>query len=159
MATSAEPANVVLAELERHIGELLGPTEPVLLTQSRIDRFAEVTQDHQWIHTDPQRAGSGPFGGTVAHGFLTLSLLSWMLGGLLIVRDVGEAINYGLDRVRFPAPAMAGASITGTARILGVERRPGRVLMRTRVTMATEAVTKPCCVADALTLYLSEDEA
>ena len=97
--------------LQAAVGETLGPTDWLTIEQSRVDAFAEATGDHQWIHVDVERARQGPFGGTIAHGYLTLSLSSFFLPQLLRVEVSGMGINYGLDRVRFPAPVRVGAQI------------------------------------------------
>ncbi len=159
MATSAEPRRLPLAQLEQHVGETLGPSTPLLVSQDRIDRFAEVTEDRQWIHVDPVRAATGPYGVTIAHGFLTLSLVSWALEGLLLVPDAQSAINYGLDRVRFPSPVRAGSEVTATAEIRSVRRDSARTFLSTRVSLTAMGTAHPCCVADALTLYLPEEGA
>jgi acyl dehydratase len=144
---------VRLAELPALIGQRLGPTEPVVVTQERIDSFARETGDCQWIHTDPQRASDGIFGGTVAHGFLTLAFLSRFLHELIEVRDAPTAINYGLDRVRFPSPLPSGSSLRATAIVLGVRQDQRGVLLTARVTMAAVGADKPACVAESITLY------
>lgn len=151
MATSAK--GVRLAELPALVGQTLGPTEPLVVTQERIDAFARETDDFQWIHTDPQRASAGMFRGTVAHGFLTLAFLSRFLRELIEVRDAPAAINYGLDRVRFPSPLASGSSLHATAMVLEVRQDQRGVLLATRVTMAAASADKPVCVADSLTLY------
>lgn len=154
MAISAEPRRLALADLELHVGVVLGPTAPLEVSQERINRFGDVTEDRQWIHIDPARAAAGPFGATIAHGFLTLSLVSWALDGLLVVPDAEGAINYGLDRVRFPSPVIAGSTVSATAEIGEVRREESRVFMKTRVVLTATGAAKPCCVADVLTLYL-----
>ena len=100
-----------IADLEASVGHEAGPTDWFVMEQSRIDTFADATEDHQWIHVDPQRAAAGPFGTTVAHGFLTLSLVPYFAGQLRRIEGARMGINYGLDRVRFPAPVPAGARI------------------------------------------------
>lgn len=151
MATSAE--GIRLAELPALIGQTLGPTAPVVVTQGRIDGFARETGDFQWIHTDPRRASAGIFGGTVAHGFLTLAFLSRFLHELIEVRDAPAAVNYGLNRVRFPSPLPSGSSLQATAAVLEVRQDQRGVLLTTRVTMAAAGAEKPACVAESLTLY------
>lgn len=158
MDTSAEPRRIPIDELEQHRGAMLGPTSPVTLTQDRIDRFADVTCDRQWVHTDLERAAAGPFGAAIAHGFLTLALLSHVVDSLIVVPDAAGAINYGLDRVRFPSPVRAGSRVSATVEIRDVRRDAGRVLVTSRVTMTVVGESKPCCVADALTLYLPDGD-
>jgi acyl dehydratase len=151
MATSADAWP--LATLAAHVGEVVGPSEPVLVDQARIDAFAAATEDPQWIHVDPRRAASSDFGGTIAHGFLTLSLLSHFMDQLVVVSGTEMAINYGLDRVRFIAPVPAGCSLHATVAIIEVEPQPDRVMMRTRVTISAVGSDRPSCIADAVTLY------
>src|SRR6187200_1437764 len=98
-------------EIESAVGEEIGTTEWVEITQERVDRFADATDDHQWIHVDPERARSGPFGGTIAHGYLTLALLIPLWTEVLTITGIAMAVNYGLNKVRFPAPLPVGAKI------------------------------------------------
>jgi acyl dehydratase len=136
------------------LGEVdLGVSGPVLVTQERIDAFGYATEDLQWVHVDPERAANGPFGTTIAHGYLTLSLVSNVLLGLLDVTDANAAINYGLDRVRFPAPVRVGSQVRGTGRLLTATEVAGGVQTSTRVTMLVEGVDRPVCVADVLTRF------
>ncbi|HET7742429.1 MAG TPA: MaoC family dehydratase, partial [Mycobacterium sp.] len=107
-------------ELRNAGGRELGPSEWMIIDQTRIDGFADAIDDHQWIHVDPVRALAGPFGGTIAHGYLTLSAAATRLGELLQVSGASRVINYGLDRVRFPAPVRAGTRVRARARILEV---------------------------------------
>ena len=145
---------VTMAELPGLAGRTLGSTAPVLVDQQRIDEFARTTLDEQWIHVDPDRAATGPFGTTIGHGFLTLSLLSHFFGELLSVSDAALAINYGLDRVRFPSAVPSGSQITATAEVLDVRPEPGYTTVRTRVTMRAAHAEKPCCVADCVTRFV-----
>jgi acyl dehydratase len=135
--------------------QALGTSGWQLVDQARIDRFAEVTGDRQWIHTDPVRAAAeGPFGGTIAHGALTLSLCMTFLTEVVRVRGVTFVVNGGFDRVRFQAPVRAGARLRGVVTLLTARRLPGgaRVVLRTRAEI--EGETKPACVADQiLALY------
>lgn len=151
MATSVESYR--LGDLPGLIGVQLGPTRPVLISQERIDGFARDTEDFQWIHTDPERAARGPFGEAVAHGFLTLAFLSRFLGELIDVIDAPAAVNYGLDRVRFPAPLPAGSLLAATAEILDVHEDPRGVVLSARVTMTAVGGGRPACVAESVTLY------
>src|SRR5215217_7396768 len=116
----ARVRTVRFQELEQLVGEELGASDWHLVDQERVNAFAEVTGDHQWIHVDPERAASGPFGGTIAHGFLTLSMLPQSTFELMHVEDASAAINYGLDKVRFPAPVPVGSRIRATFRIAEV---------------------------------------
>jgi acyl dehydratase len=147
---------VTIADLIARIGEEIGVSRWVLIDQSRIDAFADVTEDHQFIHVDPLRARQTPFGGTIAHGFLTLSMLSALATDALPrVARVAMAVNYGFDKVRFIAPTPAGARIRGRFRLADVsERGPGEFLMRNQATVEIEGAVRPALVADWLTLYM-----
>lgn len=135
-----------------------GPTPWVTIDQSRIDTFADATGDHQWIHVDPQRAANGPFGGTIAHGYLTLSLVNLFLPQLLDVRNVSMGVNYGVDRVRFPTVVRAGSRIRGRGEITAAEEiRGGAVQMIVRVTVEVEGHEKPACVADVISRFFFLD--
>lgn len=146
--------SVALADLFEHERADLGVTKWTVLDQPRIDTFGEVTNDRQWIHVDPERAAGGPFAGTIAHGYLTLSLASSFLLELLVVTDAGSALNYGLDRVRFPSPVPAGASLRGRGELLAVQRlADGAVQTTVRITVEVDGVHKPAMVADVLTRF------
>jgi acyl dehydratase len=137
------------------IGELkgveLGPSEWREVTQERIDAFAAATDDPQWIHTDPARAAEGPFGGTIAHGFLTLSLCVPMLYEVL-PPGRGMVVNYGVDRVRFPAPVPAGGRIRGRFTVASVEETSQGERATIEATIECESVAKPVCVAQLVVL-------
>ncbi|MFC7546829.1 MaoC family dehydratase [Plantactinospora sp. GCM10030261] len=144
-----------ISELATAVGQTLGPGPWLRIDQSRVDLFADATDDHQWIHTDPERAAAGPYGGTIAHGFLTLSLLPALVGRLYRVDGVRMGVNYGLNRVRFPAPVVVGGSIRATAVIQDVSGIDGGAQLVTRVQVDSDAGGKPCCVADTVSrLYL-----
>lgn len=136
-----------IAELDAWQGKELGTSEWVRIDQDRIDRFAAATGDHQWIHTDPQRAADGPFGTTVAHGFLTLSLLIPMWTEILEVVEATTKVNYGLNRVRFPAPVPVDSSIRLTATLAAVEPVAGGVQLTVDAVIHCDATEKPVCVA------------
>jgi acyl dehydratase len=140
-----------LAELAGAAGETLGPGQWHVLEQSRIDAFARATGDDQWIHVDPERAATGPFGGTVAHGYLTLSLIPYLMRELYRVDGVQMGVNYGLNRVRFPAPLRCGGRVRCAARVASVEPAPGGVQLVMTVTLEAEGAGKPCCVAETVT--------
>lgn len=140
-------------ELATAAGRRLGPTDWITIEQSRIDEFAEATGDRQWIHVDVERARRGPFGGTIAHGYLTLSLVNLFLPQLIEVRGAAMGVNYGCDRVRFPAVVRAGARVHGTAEVLGVEELAAAMQVKIRVTVAVEGGDKPACVADTLSRW------
>lgn len=142
------------AVLEQAVGQSLGATEWLTIEQSRVDTFAEATGDHQWIHVDPQRAKTGPFGGTIAHGYLTLSLVNYFLPQLMTVENLQMGVNYGCDRVRFPAPVRVGARVRGSGEITQVETLAnGAVQVVVRVTVEVEGSERPGCVVDTISRY------
>jgi acyl dehydratase len=132
----------------------LGKTVWVEIDQTRIDAFADATGDHQWIHVDTTRAADGPFGATIAHGFLTLSMLPVLLNSLYRVTGVAMAINYGLNKVRFPHPVPSGARIRGNATIVGVDKLEGAVDLTFSTAIEIENVTKPACVVESVVRYV-----
>lgn len=139
------------AGLYAAVGQELGPGEWLTVEQEAIDAFAGLSGDHQWIHVDPVRAASGPYGSTVAHGLLTLSLLPTLLAGLRTVADARMALNYGYDRIRFPAPLRVGSRVRSRVVITEVvSTADGGVQVRSRVTVEVEGSDKPCLVADQL---------
>ena len=137
-------------EMQAKVGEELGVGEWVEVTQDRINTFADATGDHQWIHVDAERAKQGPFGGTIAHGYLTLSLIPSLGGGGLGLDGVKMGINYGLDRVRFITPVAAGARVRARRKLLEVREGEGFVQMKVEVTVEIEGKDKPACVAETL---------
>ncbi|BCJ29972.1 MaoC family dehydratase [Actinocatenispora sera] len=141
------------AELLAAVGTDLGTSGARPVNQARIDAFADATGDRQWIHVDAERAAAGPFGTTVAHGFLTLSLLPMLLREVVEVR-AAHALNYGLDRVRFPAPLPAGSRVRASATLLSADPADGGVQTVLRATVQAAGAAKPCCVADLVTRYL-----
>lgn len=142
-------------ELAAAAGTDLGVTDWTLVDQRRIDLFAEATGDHQWIHVDADRAATGPFGGTIAHGFLTLSLLPRFLGELVRVDGVRMTINYGLDKVRFPAPVPSGSRIRARSRIAGVDALPGAAQATYETTIEIDGGGKPACAALSIARYIA----
>ncbi len=140
--------------LHRAVGTHLGFGEWVEMTQDRVDRFADATGDHQWIHVDPGRAKHGPFGTTIAHGYLTLSITNQFLSGLLRVPSATMGLNYGANKVRFPAPVLVGSRIRVGAEIVDVQDVPGGVQVTTRNTVEIEGGEKPACVVEALSRFL-----
>ena len=140
-----------LADLAGRVGEVLGVSDWLVVDQARIDRFAEATGDHQWIHVDPARAAAGPFGGTVAHGFLTLSLLPWFFEHGFVVEDTRMGLNYGLDRVRFPAPVPVDSRLRAHFKLLSYEPIEGGAQLLVEATIEREGSVKPVCVAESLT--------
>jgi acyl dehydratase len=139
-----------MAGLREAVGQHLGYSEWAEMTQERVNGFADVTDDHQFIHVDPERAKATPFGGTIAHGYLTLSLVAPVMQGLLQVTDAAMGVNYGLDRVRFPAPLPVGSRWRGGGEIAEVSEIPGGVQAKVLVTIEVEGSPKPACVAEAL---------
>lgn len=136
------------------VGRTYGPTQWLLIEQARINAFADATDDHQWIHIDAARAATGPFGGTIAHGFLTLALAYHFLPQLIEVPAARLCINYGCDRVRFPAIVRAGSQVRARAKILGAGEVGGAaVQVKTQITIEAQAGEKPVCVADTLSRY------
>lgn len=145
------PADLIGAE-----GTTLGPTEWLAIEQDRVDGFADVTLDHQWIHVDVERAKAGPFGGTIAHGYLTLSLVNHFLPQLIEVRGFAHAVNVGADRLRFLSPVKVGARIRGVGEIVSVEEIKGAIQSVVRVTVEIEGADKPACVVDTISRYFPE---
>ena len=141
-------------ELAAAVGTKLGPTDWLTIEQSRVDACADATGDHQWIHVDVERAGAGPFGGTIAHGYLTLSLCSLFLPQLMRVEMSGMGINYGLDRVRFTAPVLVGSRIRAVGEIVSVTPVTGGVQVVVRVTVEIEGGARPACVADTISRFM-----
>lgn len=136
-------------------GEALGTSEWISVDQARIDRFADATDDRQWIHVDVEAAAQGPFGTTIAHGFLTLSLLPMMWHELYSVEDVRMAVNYGLNKVRFLAPVPAGSKVRATVALLDVTRLDGAVQGTLSTTIEVEGGVKPAAVVESVVRYVS----
>ena len=139
-----------LAELQALVGQEIAVSDWVTVDQHRIDLFADATGDYQWIHIDPERAAKGPFGTTIAHGFLTLSLLPEMSASAFEVRDTRMGVNYGLGKVRFPAPVPSGSRLRGHFRLTKFEPLEGGAQLTVEVTMQREGSDKPVCVAESL---------
>lgn len=137
-------------------GTTLGPTEWLAIEQDRVNGFADVTGDHQWIHVDIERAKDGPFGGTIAHGYLTMSLVNYFLPQLIEVHGFVHAVNVGADRLRFLAPVKVGSQIRGVGEIVGVETIKGAIQSVVRVTVEIEGSDKPACVVDTISRYFPE---
>ena len=137
------------------VGQHLGFTDWMVVDQDRINRFADATGDHQWIHVDEEKAKAGPFGATIAHGCLTLSLTNLFLPQLISVENISMGINYGVNKVRFPAPVRAGSRIRGGAEIAEVDDIPGGVQAIIRITVELEGSDKPACVVENVTRYLA----
>ncbi|MEV7676998.1 MaoC family dehydratase [Streptomyces sp. NPDC088341] len=150
----AEPRVFTSAEeLRAGVGEPLGHSDWLEIDQKRIDLFAEATGDHQWIHVDPVRAAAGPFGTTIAHGYLTLSLLPLFLPQLVQVENVTMGINYGTNKVRFPSPVPVGSRLRASAVLTEAVEAGGGVQITTLVTVEREGGEKPACVAESVSRY------
>ena len=149
MATSfAQPQALLNA-----VGQNLGVTDWLSMTQERIDLFAEATGDYQWIHVDPERAKAGPFGGTIAHGYLSLSLANLFLPQLLEVQQVSMGVNYGCEKVRFPAPVPVGSRLRGRGEIVSADEVKGGVQVVVRVTVEIDGCERPACVVDTISRF------
>lgn len=134
-------------------GAELGVTDWMAIEQSRIDGFADATDDHQWIHVDPEKAAEGPFGSTIAHGYLTLALVNKFLPVLITVTGTSMGVNYGCERVRFPSPVKTGARIRGHGEVLSVEAVSGGTQVVVRVTVEIEGEDRPACVVDTISRF------
>jgi acyl dehydratase len=134
-------------------GSEFGPSSWIDVPQEKIDAFAEATGDHQWIHVDPERAASGPFGTTIAHGYLTLSLLPVMSFEVVPRQEGGMAVNYGLNRVRFPAPVPSGSRVRATFAVVAVDEFEGGFQATMNATVEREGGDKPVCVAELVFRY------
>ena len=142
-------------EIESAVGEEIGTTEWVEITQERVDRFADATDDHQWIHVDRERAATGPFGGTIAHGYLTLSLIPWFGSQLFALANPGAKLNYGVNKVRFPNPVKVGAKIRATATVNAVTAMSAGHQLTMGFTIEIQGDDKPACVAETVVLLLA----
>ncbi|MCF6522507.1 MaoC family dehydratase [Streptomyces sp. JJ36] len=150
----AEPRIFTSAEeLRAAVGEELGTSAWLEIDQKRIDLFADATGDHQWIHVDPERAAEGPFGTTIAHGYLTLSLLPVLVPQVLRVENVKMGLNYGTGKVRFPSPVPVGSRVRGRVELAEVTEAGGGVQVTAKVTVEREGGDKPVCVAESLSRY------
>jgi acyl dehydratase len=147
---TTQNASMEIADLKGAIGTHLGYTDWEEMTQERVNQFADATNDHQFIHVDVERAKQTPFGGTIAHGYLSLSLMAYVMGALMHVSDAKMGINYGLDKVRFPAPLPVGAQWRGGAEIMDVTDVPGGVQVKVKGTIEVQGQEKPACVAETL---------
>ena len=145
-----------VAQLQEHRGTQLGVSDWRLVTQGDVDAFAEVTGDEQWIHTDPARAAAGPFGGTIAHGYYTLSLAPMLLDQVVSFDGFAMTVNYGLDKLRFPAPLFVGDSVRLRVQMTGIEELPGGATLALKLTFESSRGGKPVCVADALYRVLTD---
>ena len=136
------------------VGQEMGTSDWHEVTQEEVNRFADATGDHQWIHVDPERARTGPFGGTIAHGYLTLSMIPVLMSGVVKVEGVRMGLNYGTNKVRFPAPVPVGSRIRATGVLKEANEVPGGVQAVFEVTVNVEGQDKPSCVAETVVRYL-----
>jgi len=141
-------------DLSGAVGTHLGYSDWVAVDQARIDLFAEATGDHQWIHVDPVRAAAGPFGATIAHGYLTLALTNQMLPDLVRVDGISMGINYGTNKVRFPSPVVVGSRVRGGAELVQVDEVSGGYQVVIRITVEVEGSDRPACVVDSVSRFL-----
>jgi acyl dehydratase len=139
--------------LKEHVGDHLGYSEWHQVTQEQVNLFADATGDHQWIHVDLERATAGPFGGPIAHGYLTLALVPTLLPEIVDVSDISMTVNYGLNKLRFPAPVPVGSKVRAGATLSTVDDVSGGVQVALDVTFEIEGGTKPVCVAEILFRY------
>lgn len=139
-----------LTDLQALVGQELGVSDWVLIDQKRINLFAEATGDHQWIHLDAERAKDGPFGTTIAHGFLTLSLLPELNAAAFKVLDTRMGVNYGLNKVRFPSPVPVDSRVRGRFKLISYEPLEGGAQVTVEATIEREGGTKPVCVAESI---------
>lgn len=141
-------------ELLDAVGTDLGSSDWVTVEQDRIDGFADATDDHQWIHVDPVAAATGPFGATIAHGYLTLALTNRFLPEIVRVDGISMGINYGVDKVRFPQPVVVGSRIRGSATLTSAEEIAGGVQAVITIVVEIEGSTKPACIVESVSRFL-----
>lgn len=142
------------ADLKNAIGQQLGKSDWLEIKQDRIDKFADATGDHQWIHVDPERAKKGPFGACIAHGYLTQSLVNLFLPQIVQVKGISMGVNYGADKIRFPAPVPVGSRVRGRAELVAADEVKGGAIQATiRVTVEIEGSERPGCVIDTISRY------
>ncbi len=147
------------SELLSSVGKHLGYSEWMEITQDRINTFAEATDDHQWIHVDPAKAAEGPFGGCIAHGYLTLSLVNRFLPEIIDVQGISMGVNYGTDKVRFPAAVPVGSKIRGGGEVIAAEEVKGNAIQSTvRVTVEIEGSERPALIIDTISRYFPEEK-
>jgi acyl dehydratase len=143
-----------VSELEAAVGEELGTSDWVDITQDRVDLFADATDDHQWIHVDLERAARGPFGGTIAHGYMTLSLIPAFSHSIFSIETDGPRLNYGLNKVRFPSPVKVGSRVRGHATLVEITDVAAGKQLVVRYTVEIEGEEKPACVAETVVLLV-----
>lgn len=140
-------------DLEASVGKRLGESDWLTIDQARINLFADATGDHQWIHVDPEKAKTGSFGTTIAHGYLTLSLVNMFLPQIVDVQGISMGVNYGADKLRFPSPVKVNSRVRGVGDLVAVEQVKGGVQATIRVTVEIEGSDKPACVVDTISRY------
>ena len=145
-----------IAELEKLVGHEVGSSDWVTIDQDRIQLFADATDDHQWIHLDEEKAKAGPFGGTIAHGFLTLSLLPMLSQRTVDVTGMKMKINYGLNKVRFPQPVPSGARVRDTITLDSVERKDAGVMVIMTHVIEIDGEQRPACIAESVSLMVEQ---
>jgi acyl dehydratase len=143
-------------DLPGAVGEHLGYSDWVTVTQEQVNQFADATGDHQWIHVDPERAKKGPFGGPIAHGYLTLAIISTLMKDIYRVDGLAMAINYGTEKVRFPAPLPVGSSVRAGGELVSVRETAQGFQLVVRMTVEAQGIAKPVCVADAVVVLVPE---
>ena len=141
-------------EIESAVGEDLGASDWVEIDQERVNQFADATGDHQWIHVDLEQAAAGPFGGTIAHGYLTLSLIPWLGSSVFGLNTPGAKLNYGVNKVRFPNPLLVGKRVRAHVKIAGITDVPAGKQLTLGYTVEIEGESKPACVAETVVLLL-----
>ena len=145
-------------DLKQSEGQHLGYSDWLTIEQDRIDTFADATGDHQWIHVDPERAKDGPFGACIAHGYLTLSLVNMFLPQIVVVQGISMGVNYGAEKLRFPAPVPVGSRVRGAGEMVKVEEvKNGGVQTTVRVTVEIEGSDRPACVVDTISRFYPEE--
>ena len=150
----APTTRIALGELATLVGSTLGPTEGVEITQERVNTFADATGDHQWIHVDVERANAeSPFGGPIAHGYLTLSLVNDLMPRLLEVTGTSMGVNVGVNKVRFPSPVPVGSVVRATAEVVSVNEVGGGTQAVVRVSVTVDGAAKPSCVVDTVSRF------
>jgi acyl dehydratase len=154
--SEAGPIVIHVTELASHVGSVLGHSSWRAISQGDVDAFAALTGDRQWIHVDPQRAAAGPFGGTIAYGYLTLSFATLFLDEVLTVDGAGLVLNYGSNRVRYPAPVPVGSRVRASIELQAVDDVAGGIQTTFRLTFEVEGQAKPGCVADIVYRYYAE---
>ncbi|MBI4619222.1 MAG: MaoC family dehydratase [Desulfobacterales bacterium] len=145
-----------LEELKTMVGQEIGVSDWIKVTQERVNTFAEATGDHQWIHVDPERAKKeSPYGGPIAHGYLTMSLAPYFLQQIMEIKKKRMGVNYGLNKVRFPAPVPVGGKLRMKAEVAEIEEIKGGIQIVIKMTFEVEGQEKPCCIAEAIYRYYS----